>query len=169
MRLTRGLLAPLLLLACTACVPSNLAFRADKRVSITSPEDNAKVSLPVTIRWTIRDFDVVEPGSAVRKDSGYFAVFVDRAPMPPGEDLAWLARKDDACLAEKGCPDAKSLASKDVYITTDTELVLAELDEELGGGPERHKATIVLIDGSGNRLGESAFHVDFEVHRGAES
>src|SRR5687768_54191 len=109
MRVTRGMLVSLLMLSWTACVPSNSASRPAKRARITSPAAHAKVTLPAPIRWTIRDFDVVQPGSAVRKDSGYFAVFVDRAPMPPGEDLAWLARKDDACLAQKGCPDAKYL------------------------------------------------------------
>lgn len=166
MRLLRGVLTSLLAFACTACVPDYLAFRVDDRVTITAPEDHSEVTLPVTLRWRVEEFEVVEPGTPVRENAGYFAVFVDRSPMPPGKDLRWLARDDAACQSDEGCPDAEYLAGLDVYPTTATELVLKELDEGREGRRERHKATIVLLDGSGTRIGESAFYVDFEVLRG---
>lgn len=169
MRIVRGVMTSLILLAGTACVPDHLAFRADDRVTITAPDDHAEVTLPVTVRWRIEEFDVVEPGTPVREDAGFFAVFVDSSPMPAGKDLAWLVREDPACDRAKGCPNAKYLAERDVYITTATELRLTELAERTADGPERHRATIVLLDGSGRRLGESAFRIDFEVRRGAQS
>src|SRR3954467_5238111 len=78
----------------TGCVPQGLAFRVDNRLAITSPKDGAEVTVPLTVTWTIRDFTVDKSAPAGAKDTGYFAVFVDRAPQPPGKSLAWIARKD---------------------------------------------------------------------------
>ena len=169
MRILPGALAALALLACSGCVPDGLAFRADKRLTILTPEDEAEVSLPLTIRWQMKDFDVVEPGTPVREGAGYFAVFVDQTPISPGENVRSLAKGDLSCDPAAGCPDAQYLAERDVYVTTDTELVLTELPERTGRGAGRHKATIVLLDGMGNRIGESRFKVDFEVRQGAQS
>lgn len=161
-------LAALAVLACSACIPDHYAFLVDDRLTITSPKNLDEVTLPVTIRWKIEDFDVVEPGSPVRDSAGYFGVFVDREPMPAGEDLRWLARKDTACEASAGCPDKQYLADRDVHVTTDTELVLEDLEEGPEGRRERHTVTIVLLDPTGKRIGESAFYVDFEVRRGEQ-
>ena len=152
--------------ALSGCVAQGLAFRVDDRLTITAPEDRSTVTLPVTLRWDVRDFDVTAPGGDPRKDAGYFAVFVDDAPMPPGKPLAWLARKDNSCRAADGCPDEEYLAARGVYTTTKTELVLSQLprnaDEDRR---ERHRATIVLLDAQGTRIGESAFEVAFDVSR----
>lgn len=160
-----GLLATLL---CSACVPQGQAFRVDNRLSITAPADRQEVTLPVTLRWKIEDFDVVTPGTPPRGDAGYFAVFVDRAPMPPGKDLGWLARNDRSCRASEGCPNAEYFASLNVYTTSDTELVLEQVPALSGRGRERHVATIVLLDGAGTRIGESAFRAVFDVDREAQ-
>lgn len=157
-----GLLA---VLACTACVPQGLAFRIDDRLTITAPADRATVTLPVTLSWEVEDFQVVEPGGEPRKDTGYFAVFVDRAPVPPGETLAWVARDDTGCRADDGCPDAEYLAARGIYTTTGTRLVLEQLPRGKEGRRERHTATIVLLDAAGKRIGESAFEVVFEIDR----
>jgi hypothetical protein len=154
---------------CAACVPQGLAFRIDDRLTITAPGDREQVALPVTLRWDVEDFDVVEPGTAVREDAGYFAVFVDRSPVPPGRTLSWLARDDAGCRSTDGCPDAEYLAARGVHATTETELVLQELPRAEDGRRERHTATIVLLDGSGKRIGESAFEVVFEVERDEQS
>lgn len=169
MRVVVRALAALAVLGTTACVPQGLAFRLDDRLTITAPQDRAEVTLPVTIDWEVEDFDVVEPGTAPREGAGYFAVFVDRAPVPPGKTLAHVARKDTGCRPADGCPDAEYLASRGIYTTTDTQLVLEQLprgDDE--DRRERHTATIVLLDGAGARLGESAFEVVFEVDRGEQ-
>lgn len=163
------LLAVLAALACTACVPQGLAFRLDDRLTITAPQDRAEVTLPVTLQWQVEDFAVVEPGAGVRKDAGYFAVFVDTAPVPPGKTLAHVARNDAGCRVEAGCPDAAYLAARGIYTTTETQLVLEQLPRGEEDRRERHTATIVLMDAAGERIGESAFEVVFEVDRGEQS
>ena len=152
--------------ALTGCVPEGLAFRTDERLTFVAPEDRSTVSLPVTIDWDIRDFMVMQPGGEPREDAGYFAVFLDRAPVPPGKPLRWLARKDRDCRSADGCPDAAYLAERGVYTTTETELVLQQLPRTSGDDRrERHYATIVLLDARGERIGESAFEVAFDVER----
>jgi hypothetical protein len=160
----RALLACLLLLGTTGC--GDLAFRVDDRVSFSAPQDQSTVKLPVTIDWDIRDFDVVAPGSAApTRDAGYFAVFVDQAPMPPGKTLSWLARDDETCKPSEGCPDEGYLRSAGVFTTTKTELVIEQLTRHSGTSKERHQAVVVLLDTQGRRIGESAFRVVFNVKR----
>lgn len=156
----------------SGCVPDGLAFRTDTRLTIIEPEDRETVSLPVTIDWDIRDFDIVEPGADVEGepgDEGYFAVFVDTTPMPPGKPLRWIARDDTSCREDDGCPDEEYLAGRGIYTTTETELTLEQLprtgDDDRR---ERHRATIVLLDATGTRIGESAFEVAFDIDREAQ-
>lgn len=153
----------------SGCVPQGLAFKIDDRLSFQSPEDRATVKLPVTLDWDIRDFEITEPGGEVAEDKGYFAVFIDSSPMPPGKPLSWIARKDNSCRPSDGCPDEEYLLARGIYTTTDTELVLEQLprgsDEDRR---ERHRATIVLLDASGARIGESAFELAFDIDREAQ-
>ena len=116
------------------------AFRTDERIRVTSPDDRAEVQLPVTVRWEADDID--QPS---------FAVFVDRAPVRPGKRV----------VADAIGPDA-------VYLTSDTQVVIPKVTEGENGKRERHTATIVLLDPSGRRIGESAWDVVFEVRRDAE-
>ena len=154
------------------CIPQGLAFKVDERLTFESPKDRSTVRLPVTLDWEIRDFEIVEPGSGdASKDSGYFAVFVDTAPMPPGKKLRWIARKDNSCRAADGCPDEEYLNARGIYTTSETELVLEQLPRpstENEDRRERHRATIVLLDAEGRRIGESAFEVAFDVEREAQ-
>lgn len=165
-----ALALPLLCVALTACVPQGLAFRVDERLTFVEPEDRSTVSLPITIDWDIRDFEITGPGGDPREDAGYFAVFLDRTPMPPGKPLRWLVRDDRSCREDDGCPDEAYLAERGVYTTTETELTLEQVpltnDDDRR---ERHRATIVLLDASGTRIGESAFEVAFDVDRRASS
>ena len=167
----RAAAAVAVLLLATGCVSQDLAFRIDDRVEIVAPSDRAEVSLPITIDWEVADFDVVEPGSPVREDAGYFAVFVDRAPVPPGKTLAHVAKDDTGCREADGCPDAEYLSSRGIWTTTDTQLVIDQLPRtgDDDDRRERHTATVVLLDASGARIGESAFEVVFEVDRGEQS
>lgn len=159
----------------SGCVPQGLAFRTDTRLTVVEPEDRTEVTLPVTIDWDIRDFEIVEPGADVDDsddgEAGYFAVFVDTTPMPPGKPLRWIARDDTSCREADGCPDAEYLAARGIYTTTETELVLDQLPRSAGDDDrrERHRATIVLLDASGTRIGESAFEVAFDIDREASS
>ncbi|MDT7548009.1 MAG: hypothetical protein QOE84_403 [Actinomycetota bacterium] len=161
-------LAAALPLLLGGCVQQGLAFRVDKRVTVTSPKARSEVTLPVTVRWTVRDFDVVDPGTpgAGGGKAGYFGVFVDETPQPPGKPLSWIARKDRTCRPLDGCPDVQYLAAHHVYSTSRTQITFEQLPRPSNTNQkERHNVTIVLLDTSGRRIGESAFFVDFTVKR----
>lgn len=150
------------------CIPQGLAFKQDKRLAFSSPKNRATVTLPVRIDWDIRDFTIIAPGQGdpENQDEGYFAVFIDASPMPPGEPLRWLARKDRTCRASDGCPDAEYLNSRGVYLTTETELVIPQLPRGANEKRrDRHRATIVLLNSNSERMGESAFEIAFDVER----
>lgn len=144
--------------ALSGCSVSGLAFQEDHRVRIVSPKDRAEVELPVTIRWTTED---LEPASG---DDSYFAVFVDRAPIAPGENLRSLA--DDSCNRTEGCPDLEYFRDRYVLVTDTTSVTLDAVPNRGGqrtSAKDRHEATIVLIDADGRRIGEAAFTVEFTV------
>jgi hypothetical protein len=135
-----------------------LAFRQDDRVEIVQPDDEAEVELPVTIRW---ESDVPE-----RSDGGpYFAVFLDREPIAPGQSLRVLG--DETCEKDPGCVDADYLRDRFVYVTDETSLELETVPLKSGsqrtGARDRHEAIIVLVDGDGRRIGEAAYRVTFGV------
>ena len=155
----RRLPAALLLLALApACGVDGLNFVQDDRVTITAPRDRAEVRLPVTIRWKAKDFD------------GTYAVFVDRAPVPPGETLAWLARDDELSDQTPDCPNETWFADRDVYATSSPELTVDDLPDLVDD--ERrdfHEATVILLDEEGRRIGEAAFTVEFELVGGGDA
>ena len=155
------------LLLVAGCVPQGLAFRVDDRLTITSPKQRAEVSLPLTVSWEIRDFTVVGPGGTPNGDkAGYFAVFVDQPPQPPGKPLSWIARKDRTCRPTDNCPDAKYLAARHIFSTTDLHITFEQLPRpSLGKRKERHTITVILLDPAGKRIGESAFQVDVTLNR----
>ncbi len=162
----RALLLTLVVLTAPACIPEGLAFVQDDRLEIVAPEDRAKVELPVTIDWTIEDFEVTGPTGATDPDAGYFAVFFDETPIPPGRTLEYLARDDARCRNTEGCPDRVYLADRGIYETSDTELTVKRLpDLDAFEGHELHEATVILLDGSGRRIGESAWFISFYYDR----
>lgn len=143
----------------SGCGFSDLAFRQDDRLRFLSPDDRAEVTLPLTVRWAVEDFEV-GPGA------GSFAVFVDAAPQPPGRSLDWLARDDDACRPSEGCPDERWYATRDVYPTTDTEITIDQLPARSDDRRELHEITVVLLDEEGRRVGETGWTLEFQVVRG---
>lgn len=157
------------LLGLAGCGVAGLNFVRDDRLEITAPGDRAKVTLPVTISWRIEDFEVTGRDGSARDDAGYFGISVDRAPQPPGRTQEWLVRDDVECRGEPGCPDAEDLAGLHLYSTTETTFLIERLPAPTtDAAPRRefHEATIVLVNGRGERIGESAFVVQFEVDRG---
>lgn len=151
----------------TAACASGLAFTKDDRIEIVSPDDHSKVDLPITVRWRVTEgFEITGPDGRRSPDAGYFGVFVDRAPVPPGKTLAWIAKDDRTCRATPGCPDRVYLNDRDTYATTDTSMTFANLpDHDAYRGHENHQIAIVLLDGTGRRIGESAWFVDFSFDR----
>ena len=130
----------------TGCVPEGQLFREDERLSIVSPEDRSEVTLPLTIEWDVDGFEIAGPDSApATTESGYFAVYLDQSPVPPG---------------------GRVVEASEVFVTTRTSLLVEDF---LGEDEEQHTATIVFVDTDGNRIGESAFGVTFTVVAAEES
>ncbi|HVT20353.1 MAG TPA: hypothetical protein VHE57_03040 [Mycobacteriales bacterium] len=167
---TTALAAGLLLCGCTNI--SALQFRTDHHVTFTAPSSRAKTALPVTLRWRVEDFRVAGPDSAEppSKDAGYFALFVDRAPIKPGQTLAAVAGGDSSCVPAAGCPDRQYLADRQVYWTTGLSYTLRQVDPlDDSDNWQLHEVTIVLLDTSGHRIGEHAYYRDFKLKRSALS
>ena len=156
--MTRALLLTVLLaLLSSGCAVRGIAFREDDRLSFVSPGDRDEVTLPVTITWEVEDFDVPEDGS--------FAVFVDRAPQPPGKTLEWLARNDETCRSDDGCPGEEWFAQRDVFPTTDTQHTIDRLPARSDDRREMHEITVVLLDADGRRVGETGWTLELQVER----
>jgi hypothetical protein len=86
--------------------------------------------------------------------------------MPVGKDLKWLARKDEGCKRDPRCPDAAYLKDRSIFLTTGTSVTLDVLPAAPDGvGDEQHYATVVLVDGTGHRIGESAWYRPFTSKR----
>jgi hypothetical protein len=111
----------------------------------------------------MRDFDVVAPGTQpVSNASGYFAVFVDRAPVAPGQSVDAVA--DHTCRRTPGCLNGGYLADHGVYVTS-TDYAILSVVPPLNRYQkvQLHEATVVLLDSAGRRIGESAWYLDFRV------
>lgn len=155
----RAALVVALVLSTSACSVRGVAFRQDDRLSFVTPDDRAEITLPLTVQWEVEDFEVGD-------GAGSFAVFVDRAPQPPGKTLEWLARDDDTCRAQDGCPDEEWFAQHDVFRTTDRELTIEQLPARSDDRRELHEVTVVLLDEDGRRVGETGWTLEFQVARG---
>ena len=153
-------------LAVAGCRADELQFKNDRRLTFVTPDAYDEVTVPLTISWTMDDFEATGLDGSTDPGQGAFAVFVDRAPMPVGKDLAWVGRNDPACKRNADCPDEQYLAEHGVYVTTESSVTLDHLPTaENQRGPEQHYANVVLVDGTGRRIGESAWYVPFTTER----
>ena len=145
------------------------AVRQDTRVQITHPEDGATVKVPLELEWTVEDFEVTGPDGSASDNQGYFGIFLDRAPMRPGENLASLAEDDPQCQSTPGCPGRAWFERNNVFLTEDTSYRFPNLPdtrpEENLDAPDRHEIIIVMLNGKDYRIGETSFSVDFTVDR----
>lgn len=152
----------------SACSVSGLAFVQDRRLEFVSHDDRESVRLPVTIEWTIEDFEVVDPdtsGSAAPGE-GYFGVFLDARPQPPGEPMTWHAEGDETCERDPGCPDDEWYRLRGIHTTTEPEFTIDRLSRPSDDTRrELHTITVVLLDAEGVRIGESAWQLEFEIDR----
>jgi hypothetical protein len=154
------------LVGAAGCNTGSLQFTNDNRLSFQDPDSRQHITVPVTIRWTMKDFDAVGLDGSRSKGKGAFAVFVDQAPLPVGKDLKWLGRDDSGCQRDPRCPDEQFLAVRNVHVTTQTSLTLDVLPRVGAGvGDEQHYVTVVLLDGTGHRIGESAWYRPFTSTR----
>ena len=141
------LLAAMVMLS-AGCGGVDRAFRQEGGLRITGPSHGSTVTLPLSVRWADDD-----AGPARR-----YAVFVDRAPMPPGQDLDWLARDDDACRTSPGCPDEAWLNDHAVYTASGLEAAVRAVPSSVLGDRTRsddgHRVVVVPLDREGRRTSE---------------
>jgi hypothetical protein len=163
----RGSVALCLVLLTGGCDIAVMQFVNDHRVHIVEPKMRQSVRTPLTVRWTYQDFQLTGADGTRTPKRGYFGVFVDRAPVPAGKSLAYVAHNDRSCSPQSGCPDAAYLADAHVYATDKPEITLETLPFQPGaeGRNEEHTITVILLDGSGHRIGESAWYVDIRYKR----
>lgn len=160
----------LCVLSTASCSAGQLQFKNDHRLSFIAPQERERVQLPVTVRWSMKDFDAVGLDGSRDRKRGAFAVFVDRAPMPAGKDLNWIARSDAGCQRDPRCPDPQYLADRGVRVTTETSMTFDVLPLAGDGvGDEEHYVNIVLLDGTGRRIGESSWYRPFTFKRRSSS
>jgi hypothetical protein len=155
-------------LGLSSCGVQGLNFRQDERLVITAPEDRAKVTLPVTVSWRVHDFTVTGNDGSSLTDAGYFGVYVDRAPQPPEQTQVWLVRDDPNCQGVVRCATRSYLAQLNVFSTSRQRFTVERLPAPTTNAPRRrefHDVTIVLLNGRGQRIGESAFTLQFEIDR----
>lgn len=163
-RLATGLVVTALVSSCGFGV-TGLAFQQDDRLTIVTPREREVVTLPLRVAWSHEGLELSEPTRAGGRPA-FFGIFVDRAPVPPGETVRYVARNDERCRESDGCPDEDYLASRGVFTTRDSTYTLDTLLQTAREGRrEFHTVTIVLLDGHGRRIGESAWDVRFEFDR----
>jgi len=151
-----------------SCSVSNHSVFNDHRFHFVAPASRAHVRLPVTLRWTMRDFTRAAPGgSEPSRRRGYFAIFVDRPPVGPGQTLRAVADRDTSCRRTPGCPDTSYLADRQIYTTAGDRFVLNRVPDFVDNREKQqlHEATVVLLDTAGRRIGESAWYLDFWLPR----
>jgi hypothetical protein len=161
------------LLAVVVLAPgcSDVELERDGRVRFLAPPEGARVELPLVMRWSVEPEHFRATGFDGSRSGrrGLFAVFVDSAPMRPGQHLDSLADRDRTCRASPGCPDRAWLTEHGIYLATRPELVLRGVPTGSGRrvpGGRRHQATLVLLDGRGVRTGEGAWIRSFVAPKG---
>jgi hypothetical protein len=155
-----------LLSGCGITHLQDLSFRVDKRLHFTTPKARTKLHQPVQLAWTIHDFRVAPLGSEPpSRDAGYFALFVDRTPIRPGQTVRAVVSGDPSCKRDPKCPDATYLEQHEVYTTTQLSMTLPQIPNVVGDKEkiQHHTVTVVLMDTSGHRIGESAWQLDFRI------
>ncbi len=141
-----------------ACTFSGVDLVKDQRVHFVTPDDQATVRVPLTVKWR-----------AEHTDGLTFAVFVDRHTMRSGTSLRSLVPKDDsACRADPKCPDASWLSSNGVYLVKGTSITLTNLKDNRpdhdDSARDSHTITVILLDGD-KRDGEGAWSRQVYVDR----
>lgn len=136
-------------LASGGCAPGGPDLKRSDGTAIVTPAPHADVTLPTTVTWAaegIDETDVAERGL-------YFALFVDKTPIRPGQSL--LALADDSCRqAGGGCANNEYFARLHVYLTAEPSVTLNAMPIQHGRHDDRHELAIVLIDANGKRWSE---------------
>lgn len=172
MRLVRPAVA--LIMTCAALASCSLPnvgemnFRVDDRLTFLAPQDRAMTHPPVVVRWRMRDFIPAKSGtSSPSAKAGYFAVFVDRQPIRPGQTMKAVASHDSYCQHTPSCPDATYLAQRQIYTTIRPWIRLEQISPLPGDNSrvQLHRIVVVLLNTAGERIGESSWELDLRVEQ----
>jgi hypothetical protein len=133
---------------------SDLQLRSGENLTITQPSLARIVTRPVTLEWTVPNVHLIQPGA--KTPGVFFAVFVDRPPIRPGQNLTALV--DDTCKATPGCANTSYYANENVFLTAGHHLSLDSFPKE-----KVHNVAVVLVNQANNRVGETVATSQFRV------
>ncbi|CAB4721591.1 unannotated protein [freshwater metagenome] len=169
-RLRRAVVAALVavgVLACSGCVDlAEMQFVKDHRLQFTAPDAYELVELPLEVTWTMEDFEVLDRSEKAEPTdaAGYYAVFVDRAPVKPGRTLADVGDGDPQCEDNPRCTSKDYLAAAGVYTTRKPSITLSLVNPLSSKARiQLHQVTVVLLDSEGRRIGEHAWFRQFKL------
>jgi hypothetical protein len=169
-RIRRGTALAAATLALTGCNLSGLQFHDDQRLHFDQPKARALVTTPVTVSWSMKGFTATGLDGKKATGQGAFVLFLDQAPMKVGKDLKSIASSDASCLRDPRCPDASYLAQRGVYVTSDPSVTLTTITAQSDGvGNEQHFVNVIIVDGAGRRMTESAWYLPFQTKRRSRS
>jgi len=153
------LAAGVLALVAAGCSTQGLVLQQPTQIENLEPELFSEHKVPITVSW--------EQARPLRVGEKYM-VFVDRNPTAPGESIRSLT--DDTCKATPGCPDKAYLNLNFIFPTRGTSIKITILPFQ---GPfpvhdlyDLHRATVVIADRDGTRVGEEFWSTSFYVDRG---
>jgi hypothetical protein len=94
-------------------------------------------------------------------------VFLDRSPVAPGKSVAEVGAGDLSCTRTNSCASDAYLRAHGVIVTKDLDVVLDSLPVSEGlakaDQPAVHEATVVFLDDSLHRVGQSGALISFRV------
>ena len=114
------------------------------------------------------DFTAATQGSAPpSRSAGFFAVFVDQAPIQPGQTLKSVCKSDPFERGDRNCPTTSYLEGRRIFLTTDDRVTLQSIPNLVGNKDKKqlHSFVVVLMDTGGRRIGESAWELDLRLPR----
>ncbi len=149
-----------------ACDTSGYAFKVDETIEIVEPAARSEIDLPLLVRWTDEKpparlrVDVADP------DAEYYAVFIDRAPMGPGDRLESLLQRGTTCLPRQQCPTTQQLTDLNVHLVAEPALLLDFVADRRVADDSRDTHEVIIVRMRGDRrVGEAAFLQTFFVKR----
>lgn len=145
--------------AAAGCSTQGLVLQQPTQVKNLQPELFSDPKIPVKVSWQ---------QARPLRDGERYMVFVDRNPMAPDESIRSLT--DDTCKATPGCPDKAYLNQNFIFPTKGTSIEIPILPFQ---GPypvhdlyDLHRATVVIVDAGGARVGEEFWTTSFYANRG---
>jgi len=140
-----------LLVSGSACRTSGLAWREDRRLRIDTPKQNAVVTLPLEVRWHVRDLPKSLQGRAYS-----YVLFLDRFPQAPGQTLQHFdAGSKNLTQSRVGIIEARE--ERHVFTT---------IPPHDARQRDKHELTVILLDDQGRRVGETAGFLTFRIAQG---